>query len=91
MSQIKPIKVTTESESSKSEFERLIKDYEKTINLKDEEIASQKEIIKSCGKSCNLFNRVSSKDEVFHIKPKGNGSTKNIHIKFPECESTNVG
>ena len=81
------------------EHDKLIEDYEKAINYKDEEIAAQKETINrlrnnTCASNTG-FNRRISEDDIFRMKPKERGSAKNLNenvstCEYLGCESTNI-
>ena len=81
------------------EHDKLIEDYEKAINYKDEEIAAQKETINRLSNNTCVsntgFNRRISEDDIFRMKPKKRGSAKNLNenvstCEYLGCESTNI-
>ena len=86
-------------ETSKAEYQKVINDYENAINEKNEEIATQKEVIKCYGESaCTsnvLLNKVCSNNDIFRMIPKWKGSSKNIDAnsfkcEYPGCDLSNV-
>ena len=87
-------------ERRQAENPTLIAKYEKAINEKDEEIASQKEIINRYNEDENpmhvSLNKLSNIEDMFRMKArKQRGCTRNFHIthqkcEFAECDSSNV-